>query len=288
MAREMDTEQVVNVMNGLIDHNFQFITISGGEPTLRTDLIDILKNVRKKEHTMVGLFTNGYGITDNNIIILKDYIDQFIISIDGCEENHNELRGIQNYHTVLDVLKIFKAYAIPFSIQMMVSNYNWQDLDHVVDLAIKYNAFGIKFSHIGPQGVALRHPDLFINMEQKSKLFKYIEQVRQKTNLVVEHNFILNEVFAKYKESFFKIYMNITPNGFILPYYGLMKFNLGNILKKDWSLDLQQIVNLSAVARKNINAFYDILCKTYTECKRYFNLGNIVIPYEEILLKNSM
>lgn len=59
---EMSTEQVCRVIDELADAGVLMLTVSGGEATLRKDLLDILQHAREREMA-VTLFTNALRIT---------------------------------------------------------------------------------------------------------------------------------------------------------------------------------------------------------------------------------
>jgi len=80
------------------DNNWVFIT--GGEPLLRNDIIDICKNI-KSFGKKIGLTTNG---TTNNYEILK-YIDRIGVSLDGDKEVTDKNRGDGVFEMALNYLK---------------------------------------------------------------------------------------------------------------------------------------------------------------------------------------
>lgn len=72
-----------------------FTNITGGEPFLRTDLKDIVRELRKKSDRIV-ISTNGF-FTDSIIDLCKEFKDIGIrISIEGLEQTNNEIRGLQD------------------------------------------------------------------------------------------------------------------------------------------------------------------------------------------------
>ena len=59
---EMTTEEIFGVLDELAEMGVLFLTISGGEATLRKDFLDIVAYARKKKFA-VKLFTNGLKVT---------------------------------------------------------------------------------------------------------------------------------------------------------------------------------------------------------------------------------
>ncbi len=70
-----------------------FTNITGGEPFIRTDLRDIVAELRKISDRIV-ISTNGF-FTDRIVALCKEFPDIGIrISIEGLEQTNNEIRGL--------------------------------------------------------------------------------------------------------------------------------------------------------------------------------------------------
>ena len=70
-----------------------FTNITGGEPFIRTDLSDIVRELYKKSDRIV-ISTNGF-FTDRIISLCKEFPNVGIrISIEGLEKTNNEIRGL--------------------------------------------------------------------------------------------------------------------------------------------------------------------------------------------------
>ena len=72
-----------------------FTNITGGEPFIRTDLKDIVRELYKKSDRIV-ISTNGF-FTERIVDLCKEFPQIGIrISIEGLEQTNNEIRGLQN------------------------------------------------------------------------------------------------------------------------------------------------------------------------------------------------
>lgn len=94
----LDKEYITNWNIGLdikILLKMYFTNITGGEPFIRTDLKDIVRELYKKSDRIV-ISTNGF-FTDRIVDLCKEFPNIGIrISIEGLEETNNEIRGLQN------------------------------------------------------------------------------------------------------------------------------------------------------------------------------------------------
>ena len=72
-----------------------FTNITGGEPFIRTDLREIVRELYKKSDRIV-ISTNGF-FTERIIDLCKEFPQIGIrISIEGLEKTNNEIRGLEN------------------------------------------------------------------------------------------------------------------------------------------------------------------------------------------------
>ena len=72
-----------------------FTNITGGEPFIRTDLKEIVRELYKKSDRIV-ISTNGF-FTDRIVDLCKEFPDIGIrISIEGLEQTNNEIRGLED------------------------------------------------------------------------------------------------------------------------------------------------------------------------------------------------
>lgn len=107
----------------------RFTNITGGEPFIRKDIIEIVRELYKKSDRIV-ISTNGY-YTDKIINLCKIFPEVGIrISIEGLEKNNDQIRGIKEgfnrgYNT-LKTLVNMKHKDIGFG--MTVQDMNCEDL----------------------------------------------------------------------------------------------------------------------------------------------------------------
>ncbi|MEW6096678.1 MAG: radical SAM protein [bacterium] len=90
---EMSTDQIKSILDELERLRVQSVTLSGGEPTLKQDFIDILRYANSKRLNL-GVLTNGLEINDALAKALIKYSDWVRISLDGSNlETYQKIRG---------------------------------------------------------------------------------------------------------------------------------------------------------------------------------------------------
>ena len=117
-----------------------FTNITGGEPFIREDLPDIVRELYKKSDRIV-ISTNGF-FTDRIIKLCEEFPNIGIrISIEGLEKTNNEIRGLEDgfnkgYSTLKKLVEM-KHPDVGFG--MTVQDSNAKDLVSLYDLSNELN-----------------------------------------------------------------------------------------------------------------------------------------------------
>ena len=120
------------------------ICISGGEPLLYKDIVPLVRLITKNK-MKASLNTNGWLLTKNMFIELMNAgLLAINVSIDSpFAEIHDGLRNLNGlFDKTIFQLRECKKLNIPFvlNIRMVLSKYNFKDIDKMIDLARSLNA----------------------------------------------------------------------------------------------------------------------------------------------------
>ncbi len=128
--------------SGVVD-----LCISGGEPTLRQDLPQVIDNILSaipKKLEMLFLSTNC-SFPERVINFMETNskrVDNVYTcaSLEGDRETHKEIRGVDSYNLVVDTLKAVRNLKLPnvhtiISTTLQARNANQESLDHVKQIA---------------------------------------------------------------------------------------------------------------------------------------------------------
>lgn len=107
------------------------ISLTGGEPTLRTDLIDIIEYIQKKQTLSVNLTTNGYHLKEITECLNKP-IDNLNLSIFSLkEELAKEYQGVKPQMSI-NAMNDFKA--LKKTVNIVITKDNYGELDEFINL----------------------------------------------------------------------------------------------------------------------------------------------------------
>lgn len=137
---EMDVSllKLCNYIDGLAALGCQYITIMGGEPTLRKDLDKIVDYIIAKG-MMPEMSTNGYWIKKVPVATLKK-LYSVCHSIDGGMVAHDYNRGGGSYYKVMESLEYCKSLGVPIQIRFVITPENMDSIDYMCALATEYGA----------------------------------------------------------------------------------------------------------------------------------------------------
>lgn len=114
------------------------VDLSGGEPTIRRDIFQIVEHARQIGFRTVCVITNGLRTFDANFCkSLKDSgVNEFLFSLHSPkEEEHDWLTRVKgSWKKVIQSIEHAEALNIPYRTNTVVSNMNYADLDRLYDI----------------------------------------------------------------------------------------------------------------------------------------------------------
>ncbi|MEM2087110.1 MAG: PqqD family peptide modification chaperone [Thermoproteota archaeon] len=176
--RELTVEEIESLVKE-ISSNFHHptIIISGGEPTLREDLIHILK-VIKDNMLKVHLITNGTLLTRSMISEWKSIGVDFVqVSLDGSKPEVNDvIRGEGIFQQVVNNVKLLKEFDLRFSLYPTICKLNLEDVPNMIKLFSEITGrsrFSAAFFAPVGRG-SINEGDLAVSSDDYIELFKRI------------------------------------------------------------------------------------------------------------------
>ena len=137
-------EKIIENMNGV-----SRVIISGGEPTLRKDLVHILECCNNT-FDIVAMACNAVNIDSKLIQDISKYVNYLDVTIDGPRNIHNGIRG--SYDKIMQSLWNLKKEGIDFSIVMVLLEENKDYISYVAQIADVLGAKKLKILSPIPKG----------------------------------------------------------------------------------------------------------------------------------------
>tara|TARA_Y100000782_G_scaffold111757_1_gene140585 strand:- start:518 stop:1321 length:804 start_codon:yes stop_codon:yes gene_type:complete len=125
-------------LNSLIDAcgGLHELNITGGEPTLIPELIDVLKQINKD--CIVQLTTNGTLFNEKLYNELSKFKKTwFVLSIDGIGDTYNYIRHPGDWNTVNSNVTKFKDYVNEIHVETATTIFNILDITNIWEWAYK-------------------------------------------------------------------------------------------------------------------------------------------------------
>jgi radical SAM protein with 4Fe4S-binding SPASM domain len=140
---DLDDGSVMNIAEKLIEAKVLGVILTGGEPTLRKNLMIALVSRFKQSNMYVSANTNLIAMTDHFLgELLGARIDGFLVSCPSSDPfSYNRATGGGKYQKFEDNLRILIASDAHFSINMVVNGNN---LDQIRTTASRMAELGVK------------------------------------------------------------------------------------------------------------------------------------------------
>jgi AdoMet-dependent heme synthase len=141
--RELDTSEAKRVIDQIACVSSPLLILSGGEPLLRNDLLEIAEYGKERGFRM-ALGTNGTLITPRMATRLKAAgIQKVAISIDSATpEEHDRFRGVRGaWKRAVDGIHASQEAGMGVQMNTTVTLQNYDEIDAIIDLG---ESFGIR------------------------------------------------------------------------------------------------------------------------------------------------
>ena len=136
--RELGTEECFRVVDELAAFAPECVTIlTGGEPLLRRDIIDIVRRAAGRGLWVV-VGTNGVRITENVARHLSEAGARGLsLSLDALDpDRHDRFRGVRGaWQNTVDGAAILNRTGLPFIVQTTAGSHNCGELEAIADFA---------------------------------------------------------------------------------------------------------------------------------------------------------
>jgi PqqA peptide cyclase len=224
VAGELPTEVWLDVLTQAADLGVLQLHLSGGEPTARRDLEQIVAGAAK-----AGLYSN---LITAAVLLTRERLeklaaaglDHMQISIQDVEaDNADRIAHYQGGHAKkLEMAGFVRALGLPLTINAPIHRQNIASLPDFIALAERLAAQRLEVAHVQYYGWALQNRRaLMPTREQVLRSAELVERARERLKGIMVIDFVVPDYYASRPKpcmgGWGRGILNVTPSGKVLP-----------------------------------------------------------------------
>ena len=221
---ELDTATWLRVLEEAAELGVLQVAFSGGEPTLRRDLEDMIARA-----AALGLYSNliTAGVLLDEVrlnALIEAGLDHLQLSVQDAEaSNADRIGGYRGGHAKkLRLAELVRAAGIPLTINAVVHRQNVDNLEAIIALAQACGATRLEVAHVQYYGWALvNRAALMPTREQTERSVAVVEAARERLKGVLAFDYVIPDYYARFPKpcmgGWAKQNLNVTPSGKVLP-----------------------------------------------------------------------
>lgn len=185
-GKELTYQQICDILDTVVNEGCLWLLITGGEPLIRDDFLDIYTYAKKKG-LLIALFTNGTLITEQIADYLKEWPpDKVEITLYGItKETYEKVTQVKDsFEKCMKGINLLLERKIPLNLKTMVMTLNkdeiWQIKKYVEDLGLDFRFDALIDSGLGdnknPCGVRISPEEVVkLDIEDEERSKEWIE-----------------------------------------------------------------------------------------------------------------
>jgi MoaA/NifB/PqqE/SkfB family radical SAM enzyme len=304
---DMTLEQIEQTFSSRLWKNVENASISGGEPTTRNDLVDVVKVMIDKMPKLRKLTLNTTGLTPHRGIPMLTKIVEICnergvifstrVSVDGVGDMHNDVRRVKRgfdkaMQTINAMKALQKTKSFNFGISTTIFSMNLDDADNILAWA-RREKLDIVFNMVRFTEAMLGNAELAkdikpVNAEEQRMREFFLDRVRHDPLLDGQ-----NYIYLHYADMIGNGYHRLAPcpfqtQGVMLNPDGSVFFCensdvVGNVLEED-----PEVIYFRQSSQTHRDFIRDEKCPTcLSPCQMNVAAIKQVVPYAKFLVRAS-
>ncbi|MDX2545376.1 radical SAM protein [Streptomyces sp. WI04-05B] len=143
------------------DSGFEAVNIHGGEPTIRRDFLDILKEIKDLGYPTVLLQTNGRKLARRQYAetVMELGVSLFVVSMHGANSLTQDRisKSLGSFRQAVDGITNVKELGAKVRTNSVVCKDNFTEIPEIADLCMDLGADHVNISALHTSGTALRN-----------------------------------------------------------------------------------------------------------------------------------
>ena len=126
---DLSTPAAISLVHELLDQNIKSITLTGGEPLLRSDF-ELLAEILKENNVSVQVISNGLALDEKRAQQLARLGINFVwLNLDGPRQTHNAIRQHPDaFDKVLNAASLLEKMAVPYGFMTTLLSTNYDQI----------------------------------------------------------------------------------------------------------------------------------------------------------------
>ena len=223
-SEELTTEEWCDVIRQAAALGVMQIHLSGGEPTARPDLAEIVA-AAQAAGLYSNLITSGVLLDEARLATLKGAgLDHVQISFQDARATGGDLIGNfkGGHEKKLAVSKLVRAAGLPLTVNVVVHRQNLDRIEEIIALALALDAHRLEVAHVQYYGWALTNrTSLMPSRAQVDHATEVVEAARKEHRGRLAIDYVVPDYYARYPkkcmDGWGSQYFAVTPRGRMLP-----------------------------------------------------------------------
>ncbi|RCW20845.1 pyrroloquinoline quinone biosynthesis protein E [Ciceribacter lividus] len=222
--QELSTEGWLSLFEEAADLGVLQVHLSGGEPTLRPDLEELIACLDRRG-VYTNLVTAGVGVPEGRIQALADVgLDHVQLSFQGVNAATTELIGNHKgaQEKKLETARQVRSAGLPLTINAPIHRHNMDEVPAFIELALSLGAERLEIANVQYAGWALLNRDaLMPDRADVERQVEIVEAAQERLHGVMAIDFVTPDYFAVYPKpcmgGWARDALVVTPDGTVLP-----------------------------------------------------------------------
>lgn len=245
---ELTYNELCNIVDEMLSIGIMKLSIGGGEPFLRSDIVDFLKYADNK-YMAISLTTNG-SLIDEKIAeeLLKLNLKSITISLDSATNaTFEKIRRGLDFNNVLNTIQLLTKNKTKYksdteiNIRTSVNRLNKKEVDEIYNMCEDLSIDTLKLNNTNAYGRAIDNPEILLSEEEFKQVLTSIVNISDigkcRVEMPIEKYFADKNTYKKLIGCTSTIdFINILADGKVVP----CAFSFGKIIFdniKDKSLE---------------------------------------------------
>ncbi|MBZ9814697.1 pyrroloquinoline quinone biosynthesis protein PqqE [Mesorhizobium sp. CA7] len=221
---ELDTQTWLDLFSQAADLGVLQVHLSGGEPTLRRDLEQLIAGLSARS-VYTNLITAGVGIAEGRIEAFAEAgLDHLQLSFQGARPATTDPIGNHrgSHEKKLETARRARAAGLPLTINAPVHRHNIEEVPEFIDLALSLDAERLEIANVQYAGWALANRDrLMPDLAAVNRQADIVTAARERLAGIMNIDFVTPDYFAVYPKpcmgGWARDAFMVAPDGTVLP-----------------------------------------------------------------------